>query len=461
VRNAVVHGIERAAGREAAGKPRAGTITLVARQHAGQIAIEVRDDGAGLDLGALHARGVAMGVIPADLPLSDPAVRELVFQPGLTTRAQAGAVSGRGVGCDVVRRAVERMGGSIRVENDAGRGAAFLITLPVSLAITKALLVKAGGRAYAVPLHFAERLIDASDSTFVESAGVRRVKLGDDLLPVTALDRHLREPGETAAPAPPGRAVMLLRVGDHRMALEVDEVTGQEEVVVKSLGPFLSGHELFAGVTIRGSGELVLILDVAGFVQAAHRPQQHARPALPGARVAERERPRPLAARAPARPAVTEHAARPAAPAAAVPLAGPPLRVLFVDDSLSVRKFAELTLKALGVDVTLAVDGVDGMNKLRTHSFDLVFTDLEMPRMHGFELISELRFLPAYKDLPVIVVTSRSGQKHQQQARQVGATDYLTKPFSAPMLEAAIKRWARRPAEDPPRETPPRESKQP
>jgi chemosensory pili system protein ChpA (sensor histidine kinase/response regulator) len=215
--------------------------------------------------------------------------------------------------------------------------------------------------------------------------------------------------------------VILLRVGDHRLALEVDEVTGQEEVVVKGLGPFLAGHPLFAGVTIRGSGELVLIIDVAGLLQNASRNAQPA------------------------------HAARPLQPAAVrgdaraiLPGAGVPLRVLFIDDSLSVRKFAEMTLKGLGVDVTLAIDGVDGMNKLRGETFDLVFTDLEMPRMHGFELISELRFLPDYKDLPVIVVTSRSGQKHQQQARAVGATDYLTKPFSAGVLETALKRWGKR-----------------
>jgi chemosensory pili system protein ChpA (sensor histidine kinase/response regulator) len=120
------------------------------------------------------------------------------------------------------------------------------------------------------------------------------------------------------------------------------------------------------------------------------------------------------------------------------------VRALFVDDSLSVRKVAELTLTSLGIDVTLAIDGVDALERLREKRFDIVFTDLEMPRMHGYELIRELRFLPVYADLPIVVITSRSGQKHQDQARSLGATDYLTKPFSAPMLEAAIKRWVRR-----------------
>jgi chemosensory pili system protein ChpA (sensor histidine kinase/response regulator) len=428
VRNSVVHGIEGPGQRERAGKPRAGSITLTARQQAGQIGIEVRDDGGGLDLNALRQRGVALGLIGPDVPLDDPAVRELVFQPGLTTRAQAGAVSGRGVGCDVVRRAVQRLGGSIRVESETGRGTAFLITLPVSLAITKALLVRARGRSYAIPLHFAERIVDRTESIFVESAGVRRIRVGDELLPVSTFEQHF---GDKRASGP-GRAVLLLRVGDHRHALEVDAVTGQEEIVVKALGPFLAGHPLFAGVTVRGSGELVLILDVAGLIAGAQRGVK-ARPLAERPRGASPERapaPAPLA---------------PAPPPSAT--AAPAIRALFIDDSLSVRKFAEITLKALGVSVTLAIDGVDGMNKLRDGTFDVVFTDLEMPRMHGFELIGELRFLPAYKDLPIIVVTSRSGQKHQQQARAVGATDYLTKPFSAQMLETALKRWVHRSAD--------------
>jgi chemosensory pili system protein ChpA (sensor histidine kinase/response regulator) len=441
VRNAVGHGIERPAAREAAGKPRSGTVTLVARQQAGQIGIEVRDDGEGLDLEALRRRGLAMGLIAADLPVTDPAIRELVFAPGLSTRAEVGALAGRGVGCDVVRRAVERLGGSIRVESEARRGTVFLITLPVSLAITKALLVRAQDRSYAIPLHFAERILDAGEAAFVESAGVRRVRVGDQLVPVSTFAQHF---GDKRASA--GRAVLLLRLGDYRMALAVDAVTGQEEVVVKSLGPFLTGHPLFAGVTIRGSGELVLILDVAGLLQRGARAAQPARPRRLPAPLPEPVREPEEGQQRPE--ALTGLGADPPAPAPAERL-----RVLFIDDSLSVRKFAEMTLRALGVEVTLAIDGVDGMNKIRDGHFDLVFTDLEMPRMHGFELIGELRFLPAYRDLPIVVVTSRSGQKHQQQARSLGATDYLTKPFNAQMLDAALKRWGTRRRAGKPQET--------
>jgi chemosensory pili system protein ChpA (sensor histidine kinase/response regulator) len=429
VRNAVVHGVESSSTRERAGKPPIGTVTLRARQESGQIVVEVSDDGGGLDLERLRARGVAMGLIAAETPLSDSTVRDLVFAPGLSTRAQAGAVSGRGVGCDVVRRSVERLNGTIRVESTQARGTTFVVTLPVTLAITKALIVRQGERTYAIPLHFAERIIDAEEEALIHSAGIHRIKVDGAFLTVGRLDQHF---GMATAPSTRG-PVLMLRVGTARTALQVDAVLGQEEVVVKSLGDILTGHPLFAGVTIRGSGELVLIVDVPGLLEKRGENAGEGR----NRRLAPARRPDGVAGEAPGT------ALDAAGERAAAPVRTGPLKVLFIDDSLSVRKFAQMTLHSLGVEVTLAVDGLDGMAKLREGSFDVVFTDLEMPRMHGFELIRELRFLPSYHDLPIVVVTSRSGQKHQQQARALGATEYLTKPFTAQSLDAVLKRWGR------------------
>jgi chemosensory pili system protein ChpA (sensor histidine kinase/response regulator) len=194
-------------------------------------------------------------------------------------------------------------------------------------------------------------------------------------------------------------------------------VLTQEEVVVKSLGPLLRGHPAFAGVTIRGTGETVLILDVPSITDTAFGRGAVVRAAAP---------------RAPAPPVVEP------APASD---ADRPLHVLFVDDSVSVRKVAERALKLLGVEVTLAADGVDALEKLRGGAFDLVFTDLEMPRMHGYELIRELRFLPAYRAMPVVVVTSRSGKKHRDEAQALGASEYLTKPFTSRSLAAALVKF--------------------
>lgn len=419
VRNAVVHGIEAPATRQSSNKKEVGTLTLAARQESGQIVLEVRDDGNGLDLAALHAKGVAMGLIPAETSVQDQIVKDLVFASGLSTRATVGNVAGRGVGGNVVRRAVDRLNGSIRVDTISGKGTAFLVTLPLTLAITKALLVSNRGRSYAIPLYFAQHILDAEEGVIVESAGVRRVRLDDTYVTVLTMDELFGMPERAESKKGP---VLVLRVGDQRLMLQVDAVIGQEEVVVKSLGDLLTGHPVLAGVTIRGSGELSLILDIPGVVEA------HAVRAVSGGG-----------------PRITAALERPQKrEAQRLQPASRKVRVLFVDDSLSVRKIAEKELTNLGTDVTTAVDGLDAMAKLREGSFDIIFTDLEMPRMHGYDLIRELRFLPAYQNLPIIVVSSRSGQKHQDQARALGCTDYLTKPFNARQLEAALDKYAGR-----------------
>jgi chemosensory pili system protein ChpA (sensor histidine kinase/response regulator) len=456
VRNAVGHGIEPAARRQKAGKEPTGTVTLTAREEAGQISLEVRDDGAGLDLEALRARGVKMGLVAESTPLTDPSIRDLVFAPGLSTRAKAGDVSGRGVGCDVVRRAIERLNGTIRVETRAGKGTSFHITLPITLAITKALVVRDKGVAYAIPLHFADRILGVDEATIVESAGHNRIKLDGGIFIVRSLDALLAgEEGADAESGPLSRGpVIALRIGDRRVFVQVDAVVGQEEIVVKSLGELLSGHESFAGVTIRGSGELVLIVDVRALVSPVAQGADLSASPEPSPEGVGLQRSKEELARV-AAPAATERAQNDERERvlqrtpvlAAVPRGAQVrnrIRVLFADDSLSVRKVAERTLQALGVEVTLAVDGVEAMSKLREGSFDILFTDLEMPRMHGYDLIRELRFVPSYKDLPVVVVSSRSAQKHQDQARALGATDYITKPFTQQALDAALTKWCKR-----------------
>lgn len=416
VRNAVSHGIEAPHVRTGAGKPAHGTVTLRARQELGQIVVEVIDDGGGLDLERLRERGAALGLIDHDTPLDDPRIRDLIFVHGLSTHVTADAVAGRGVGCDVVRRAIDRLNGSIRVESVRHERTVFAITLPVTLAISRALLVRHAGETFAVPLYFTERIIDAHEVELVESANQRRIDIDGTYLPVRPLGDFVA--GPTASDGP----ILLLHVGDQRLVVQVDEVLTQEEVVVKSLGPLLRGHPAFAGVTIRGTGETVLILDVPSITDSAL-----GRGAL--VRTAQRAR----------------NAAQPVAPAPPAPEAAVdpdrPFHVLFVDDSVSVRKVAERALKALGVEVTLATDGVDALDKLRSGQFDLVFTDLEMPRMHGYELIRELRFLPAYRAMPVVVVTSRSGKKHRDEAHALGASEYLTKPFTSRSLAAALVKF--------------------
>ena len=473
VRNAVFHGIETPEERERAGKPRVGVLTLRARQESGQVVIEVADDGGGLNLEKLKARGVAVGLVSAAEPLSSVAVRDLVFARGISTSPTVSSVAGRGVGGDVVKRAIERLNGEVQPMTAAGRGTTFVITLPLTLIITQALLVRSAGRVFAVPLFFAERIVDLESAPLSSTLATAQIKIGDRYLPLRRAEALFGEPAEVSQ-----GPVVVLRLGDRRLAIQVDQLLAREEIVVKSLGDVLSGHPAFAGVTMRGNGDLVLVLDVPGVMDRL------------GTRVGPKrldqtaERPRPSLS-APSSPALSSlesdssslgepsssrtSSAKPssAKPSSAMSLSSMSLpsmssgvksmssgikpasaeprrmRVLFVDDSLSVRKVAEKVLAGLEVDVTLAVDGLDALGRLREQSFDLVFTNLEMPRLHGYELIREIRFLPKLKSLPVVVVSSRSGAKHQEQARALGATDYVTKPFSAQVLDQILKRYVK------------------
>ncbi|HZJ69975.1 MAG TPA: response regulator, partial [Planctomycetota bacterium] len=338
----------------------------------------------------------------------DPLVHDAIFLSGLSTRGGADAVSGRGVGGDVARRDIERLNGTVHARGVRGAGTRVTIALPLTLVVTRALFVRHRQQVYAIPLNFAERILSSLESEVHESAGVRRVRVDGVYEVLKPFEAVLGQWGAETAEPP---AAVVLRVGERRIAIGVDAVLGQEEVVVKSLGEVLTGHPLFTGVTVSGEGDLILIVDV---------------PALVAGHVAA-----PLAPREPAATDIRED----------VGGDGAVLRALFVDDSLSVRKVGEKFLAALGLDVTLAVDGQDALTRLRQARFDIVFTDLEMPRMHGYELIRELRFLPAYSALPVVVVTSRSGKKHREEARAVGATHYLTKPFNAQSLASALVKY--------------------
>lgn len=399
VRNAVAHGVEAPAYRRGAGKDPIGTVRLVARQENTRVVVQVEDDGAGLDLPRLHRLAVEAGLLSPDVPIDAPEVAEAVFARGLSTRADVDDVSGRGIGGDVVHREVERLGGEIRVQTRSGAGTTFVLSLPMTLSITRSLWVQCGGETMALPLDFAQAIVDLSDAEQHDSAGVRRLRHGDGYVVLHSLAGLLGRPAGDER----GSAVVV-HAGTQAMAFAVDRVVGQEEIFVKPLGDLLEGHPLFSGVTLGGDGELLPILDVRGLMQEARSERGAAQRVEPHVRRA---------------------------------------RVLFVDDSLSVRRVGEKFLVEEGIDVTLAVDGEDALARLRAEAFDLVFTDLEMPKLNGYDLIAAIRSNPVLRHLPVVVVTSRSGRKHREHAEAVGATDYLTKPFTAESLRQLVVRWTR------------------
>jgi chemosensory pili system protein ChpA (sensor histidine kinase/response regulator) len=397
IRNAFAHGFESAAERTQRSKPALGRLTIAARHSNGQVEIEIGDDGRGLDLQALRERGVAMGLVTPKVDLDSPVVRDLVFTPGLSTREHSDKLSGRGVGCDAVRRSVQRLGGSIGVRSQTGQGTTFTITLPLTLAITRVLVVVCGGDHFALPLGYIESVVDPGQYAVSEGPTGRRLNIGGAWIPLHALS-------DAVCPAMPAThgPMVVCRIGDRRTALIIERVRLHREVVVHSLGEMLSGHPLISGMTVGTGGELVPILDVPGVVE------------------------------------YLSHGQRPAVPALIVSEVGIP-RILYVDDSLSVRKVAERALRDAGHAVVLAHDGEDALERVRAGGIDLIFTDLEMPRLNGLELLRAIRSEPRWAELPVIVVTSRTGEKHRFAAIAAGATDFISKPFSADQLLAVTR----------------------
>jgi chemosensory pili system protein ChpA (sensor histidine kinase/response regulator) len=390
VQNAVTHGIEDADERRARGKPATGCVTLDACPQGGFVLVEVADDGRGIDTEALRRRAVTQGLLDAAAAaaLSEDEALELVFVPGLSTASTVTIASGRGVGMDVVRTNVRRLGGEVQVRTVAGAGARFTLKLPLTVLVSEALGVRAGGEALAVPLGALRQV------TTIEAHEIRAVDGGEaiaaegELVPLFTLAHAL---GLPAGPRARRIPVLVLRAGPAPFAVAVEEVLHREDIVIKTLGHFLDGIGPFSGATVSAEGRVTLLLDPVKLLEAARAP-------------------RPV--RVPRPPSVTPE----------------PRRVLLVDDSLSVRKFVGQMLERAGLAVTTANDGADALARLTDAPFRVLVTDLEMPRVNGYELVEAIRRRPGLRDLPVIVLTTRAGDKHASLARRLGVQHYVTKP---------------------------------
>jgi chemosensory pili system protein ChpA (sensor histidine kinase/response regulator) len=390
LRNAVGHGIELPAVRRELGKPERGRIEVRARMEGSQVAIEIADDGAGLDWTAIHAAAAAAGVVPGS---------HLLFEPGFTTTAAVGEVSGRGVGLDVVKTEVERLRGSVTVQSHAGAGATFTLRLPQSLALARVVLVRAAGETLAVPaasIVQVLRLVEP-DAREVEAAG--------ESFPVSDLAELLALPSRERPPA--RRSVLLLAAGERRLALAVDDLAGIFDAVVAGLGTLLPRVRGVSGAAVAGDGRLLLVLNPAELLAVAASGETAAQStAVPGA-------------------------AR--------------LSALVVDDSLSVRRVLAGLLRAAGWEVQVARDGREALESLQAAARlpSVAVVDVEMPRMNGYELLASLRREPALRSLPVVFLTSRAGEKHRASAVSLGADGYLVKPYDDAHLLATLARVAR------------------
>ena len=393
LRNAIAHGIESPAQRKESGKQEAGLITISFDREGPEIVLRIEDDGAGIDVEAVRARAIERDLILADSQLADIDVIQFILQTGFSTATEVTQISGRGVGMDVVNSEVKQLGGSLHIGSTAGLGTQFTVRLPYTLAINQALLVTAGEQDFCVPLGNVEGVVRANPEELMMSYNTEEC-----IYQYAGNDYQLRhlgtvlETGNMDLSKSQGQVpVLLVRIGEKRIALQVESLRGSREIVIKPVGVQLSTVSSVSGATILGDGSVVMILDM---------------PAV--SRINTRMQPMDLPVRSD-----TENR----------------LVVMVVDDSITVRKVTTRLLERNGFKVLTAKDGVDAMGQLQETLPDMMLLDIEMPRMDGFELATHMRNDDRLKHVPIIMITSRTGDKHRERARQIGVNNYLGKPY--------------------------------
>ncbi|MHC8323478.1 Hpt domain-containing protein [Pseudomonas sp. GB2N2] len=409
LRNAVDHGLESAEVRLAAGKPAQGRITLDLSREGGDIIFDIRDDGAGVPLDAVRRKAIKRGLLAPDSDISDRDVLQFILQPGFSTAEKITQISGRGVGMDVVHEEVRQLGGSMSIDSVPGQGVHFRLRLPFTVSVNRALMVQCAEDQYAIPLNTIDGIVRVLpneleghyrlDPPTYKYAGqhYELCYLGE-LLKTSTRPKLLGQ----SLPLP----VLLVQCNERHIAVQVDSMAGTREIVVKSLGPQFAAVQGLSGATILGDGRVVLIIDLLAPIRAMQAPQ---------------------------RPRIQDVEPEP----------HKPLLVLVVDDSVTVRKVTSRLLERHGMNVLTAKDGVDAMLLLEEHRPDLMLLDIEMPRMDGFEVATQVRADERLQHLPIIMITSRTGQKHRDRAMAIGVNDYLGKPYQESVLLESIALWSR------------------
>jgi chemosensory pili system protein ChpA (sensor histidine kinase/response regulator) len=399
LRNAVAHGLEKPEQRRAAGKPDEGTVRIAVRREGSEVVLEVADDGAGLDRAAIRRRGEERGLVRADAVLSEADLDTLILEPGFSTADEVSRLAGRGVGMDVVASEVRQLGGTLDIHSNPGKGVHFTLRLPQTLAVTQAVFVRIGETTFAVPIasvrgvgRLSRDVLDAGDVSY---------RYGGE-------DYHVHDLGMLVGHAPAKAEgqlqmpLLLIRSGDLRAAVTIDQVIGNREIVVKPVGPQVASVPGIFGATIMGDGRVVVILDIAPLVRRRAALLQD----------------------------FSQNAAPPPAPAETrrVPL------VMVVDDSVTMRKVTGRVLERHNFEVVTAKDGIDALERLGERVPDLMLLDIEMPRMDGYELATQMKADPHLRDVPIVMITSRTGEKHRQRAFEIGVERYLGKPYQEPEL---------------------------
>ena len=411
LRNAVDHGIETTAARLAAGKERNGQITLEVLREGSEIVILLNDDGQGIDVEAVRDKAISQGLIDAnDSSLSDLDIMQYIFNAGLTTSKQVTQISGRGVGMDVVISEIRQLGGSVSVVSEVGKGSIFTIRVPLTVAVSDALVVRAADRYYAIPLVQIERVVrinpekiydyyQSGEATLNFEDTEYRVRYLNEILSGNKLN-ELVVNTNTSVPL-----IIIKNRSGQKMALQVDQIAGSRiEVVVKPLGQQFSSLSGISAATIMGDGSVMLILDLIALMRNAALVKDVTQP-----KVVKQSN---LESKA---------------------------TILVVDDSVTVRKVTSRFLERQGFTVALAKDGIDALEILQEMTPDLMLLDIEMPRMDGFEVATQVRYNRRLQHLPIIMITSRTGEKHRERALEIGVNDYMGKPFQEKQLLEKIQ----------------------
>ena len=416
VRNCVTHGIEAPAVRTAAGKEATGAIIVALSQEANEVGVEFRDDGAGLDLERIRAKGLALGLLDASTPASDADLANLIFAPGFSTATVVTELSGRGVGMDVVRSEVNAIGGRVETATAAGQGTSFKLVLPLTTAVTQVVMLRCGSTQVAVPSTLVEVVRRVTPDEIDQAYASGTFLVTDRPLQFFWLGALLQLGPRPEASTARARTVVVIRSAQQRIALHVDEVLGNQEVVVKHLGPQLSRLPGLAGITLLASGAVALIYNpvaLATLYGDAARAATLAALQAPGG----------------------------GGWLADVPAAALEPLVMVVDDSLTVRRVTQRLLQREGYRVVLAKDGLDALERLAEEVPQIVLSDIEMPRMDGFDLVRNMRADARLRELPVIMITSRIAQKHRDYAAELGVDHYLGKPYAEEDLLALVRRY--------------------
>ena len=417
LRNAVVHGIEEMADRVSAGKPSAGTITIQVNQESNDVSVSFTDDGEGLHLDRIHAKAIANGVLAAGESLSDGDAANLIFMPGFTTADQVTELAGRGIGMDVVRSEVTSLGGRIETTTVKGQGTTFKLVLPLTTAVTQVVMLRMGEFTIGVPSNLIETVLRVPAAVLDQSYVSDGFEVGGQTIPFFWAGALLQVSGRSNEVQTKTLPVAILRSAGQRIAVHVDEILGNREVVVKNLGPQLARLPGLAGMSVLASGAVVLIYNPVALATVYGAQARQLRASTD---------------------ATASASGSGEGPAWVNPVDQVPL-ILVVDDSITVRRVTQRLLKREGYRVALAADGLQALEKLLEEKPALVLSDIEMPKMDGFDLARNIRGDARLRDLPIIMITSRIAEKHREHARKLGVDHYLGKPYSEDELLGLVR----------------------